>query len=125
MRSESVGLKGSWDIHASALTFSTLAMLLLIDSLSESTLLMIVTILLAFTQACTMIWPGWQIRALSKEEVPNSIRIDMFSLLELAVLYELYGILFQLQMLSAIYVVDPAMSFGVGLFHFCVLVLFI
>lgn len=72
-----------------------------------------------------MIWSGWQIRALSNEEVPNSIRIVMFSLLELTVLYELYGIFFQPQMLSAIYVVALAMSFGAGLFHFCVLLLFI
>jgi hypothetical protein len=106
-----------------ALTFSILPMLLLAHGLSESTLWMIVTILLAFTQASTMVWSALRIRPLTNEEVPNLIRFVMFSLLLLTILYELYGIFFQPQMLSAIYVVALAMSFGVGLFHFCVLVL--
>jgi len=106
-----------------ALTFSILPMLLLAHGLSGTSLWMAAIILLGITQLCTMIWSARQVRALTNDEVPSALRIVMFSLIGLAVLYELYGVIIQPSALSAIYVTALAASFTVGLVHFCILVL--
>lgn len=106
-----------------ALAFSLFPLLLSAHGLSEDVQWKIATILLVLAQIGTITWSARRVSSLSSEEVPNLIRVIMFSFIILAVVYESYGIVFDLDSLSAIYLVGVAVSFGVGLFHFCILVL--
>ena len=106
-----------------ALVFSILPLLVSAHGLSGDVQWTIATILLVFAQVGTIVWSARRVTSLSSEEVPNLIRTVMFSLMTLTILYEIYGVVFDIASLSAIYVVGVAVSFGIGLFHFCILVL--
>jgi len=106
-----------------ALVASIIPLLLAAHGVSVNVLWTIATVFLVLAQIGTITWSARWVSSLSSEEVPNLIRVVMFSLIVLTILYELYGIIFDLPSLSAIYIVGVSVSFGVGLFHFCILVL--
>ena len=106
-----------------ALVFSILPLLLAAHGVSVNVQWTIATALLVLAQTGTITWSARWVSSLSGEEVPNLIRVVMFSLIVLTIMYELYGIFFDPPSLSSIYIVGVSVSFGIGLFHFCILVL--
>jgi len=78
--------------------------------------------LLICTQVSVMVWSFRQVQPLTYQEVPNHIRMGVFGLMLLAILFQCYGLVFITDYLSAVYLVGVAASFSVGVFHFCVLV---
>ena len=105
-----------------ALIFSILPILISTHGFPENVQWTVATIFLGLAQVSTIAWSTRQVRSLSNTEVPNSLRIVMFSMITLAILYEFYGVVFQVDFLDAIYVVGLAVSFTIGLVHFCILV---
>ena len=105
-----------------ALIFSILPILISAHGFSENVQWTVSTILLGIAQVSTIAWSTRQVRSLSNAEVPNSLRVVMFSLITLAILYEFYGVIFQVDYLAAIYIVGLAVSFIIGLVHFCILI---
>ena len=105
-----------------ALVFSVLPLLVAAHGVSGPLLWTVSLSLLGVAQLATITWSAKQVQPLSFEEVPYLLRAVMFSLVTISILYELYVIVFQPEFLTAIYTVGVAVSFIVGLVHFCLLV---
>ena len=106
-----------------ALVFSILPLVLAAHGVSAKILWTVATVLLGISQICMMIWAARSVQPISQEEIPIALRNTMFTLMAIAVLYEAYGTIFQPDSLSGVYLVGLSASFGLGLFHFCLLVL--
>ena len=107
-----------------SLTFSILPIILFSYDFNENSVWTISALCLVTTQALILGWSVRRVNPVTQDvQILLVIRMTIALMLLAVIIYLLYGIIMQVNFLASIYLVGVTASFGLGMFHFCVLVI--